>query len=135
VPCGHCPWASGVRSRSTPGPHDGNAYAARDESFEEDRPPAPISDAAYRLARWLLRNDHDAEDAVQDASLRLPVLSHVQPAETAARGFSNRGATLCTGGAGSMHTPAESFDEQTHVRQPIDCRIPERLVLQNRPLR
>jgi RNA polymerase sigma-70 factor (ECF subfamily) len=27
-------------------------------------------DAAYNLARWLLRNDHDAEDIVQDACLR-----------------------------------------------------------------
>lgn len=30
----------------------------------------PHLDAAYNLARWLLRNDHDAEDAVQDACLR-----------------------------------------------------------------
>jgi RNA polymerase sigma-70 factor (ECF subfamily) len=27
-------------------------------------------DAAYRLARWLIANEHDAEDAVQDACLR-----------------------------------------------------------------
>ncbi len=27
-------------------------------------------DAAYNLARWLLRNDHDAQDAVQEACLR-----------------------------------------------------------------
>jgi len=30
----------------------------------------PHLDAAYNLARWLLRNDHDAEDAVQEACLR-----------------------------------------------------------------
>jgi RNA polymerase sigma-70 factor (ECF subfamily) len=30
----------------------------------------PHLDAAYNLARWLLRNDQDAEDAVQDAYLR-----------------------------------------------------------------
>ena len=30
----------------------------------------PHLDAAYNLARWLLRHDHDAEDAVQDAFLR-----------------------------------------------------------------
>jgi RNA polymerase sigma-70 factor (ECF subfamily) len=30
----------------------------------------PHLDAAFRLARWLLRNEHDAEDAVQDAALR-----------------------------------------------------------------
>ena len=30
----------------------------------------PHLDAAHRLARWLLGNDHDAEDVVQEASLR-----------------------------------------------------------------
>jgi RNA polymerase sigma-70 factor (ECF subfamily) len=30
----------------------------------------PHLDAARRLARWLMRNEHDAEDALQEASLR-----------------------------------------------------------------
>jgi RNA polymerase sigma-70 factor (ECF subfamily) len=30
----------------------------------------PHLDAGYRLARWLVRNEHDAEDVVQEASLR-----------------------------------------------------------------
>jgi RNA polymerase sigma-70 factor (ECF subfamily) len=30
----------------------------------------PHLDAAYNLARWLTRSDHDAEDAVQEACLR-----------------------------------------------------------------
>jgi RNA polymerase sigma-70 factor (ECF subfamily) len=30
----------------------------------------PHLDAAYNLARWLMRNDHDAEDVVQEACLR-----------------------------------------------------------------
>ena len=30
----------------------------------------PCVDAAYNLARWLTRNDHDAEDVLQDAMLR-----------------------------------------------------------------
>jgi len=30
----------------------------------------PHLDAAYRLARWLVANDHDAEDIVQDACVR-----------------------------------------------------------------
>ena len=30
----------------------------------------PHLDAAYNLARWLMRNDHDAQDVVQEACLR-----------------------------------------------------------------
>lgn len=30
----------------------------------------PHLDAAYRLARWLIANEHDAEDVVQDACVR-----------------------------------------------------------------
>ena len=41
---------------------------ATDDTFEEV--VLPHLDAGYRLARWLLRNEHDAEDAVQEASLR-----------------------------------------------------------------
>jgi RNA polymerase sigma-70 factor (ECF subfamily) len=37
-------------------------------SFEEV--VIPHLDAAFRLARWLTRNEHDARDVVQDASLR-----------------------------------------------------------------
>jgi RNA polymerase sigma-70 factor, ECF subfamily len=39
-----------------------------DQDFE--RQMLPHLDAAYNLARWLLRNGEDAEDAVQDAFLR-----------------------------------------------------------------
>ena len=38
------------------------------ESFDDV--VLPHLDAAYRLARWLMRNEHDAEDALQEASLR-----------------------------------------------------------------
>src|SRR6185369_13578667 len=47
--------------------------------MEDSAPPGPRPfeqtmlphlDAAYNLARWLLRHEHDAEDAVQDAFLR-----------------------------------------------------------------
>jgi RNA polymerase sigma-70 factor (ECF subfamily) len=46
------------------------------DAFGPTAPPTfeqlmlPQLDAAYNLARWLLRDPHDAEDAVQDACLR-----------------------------------------------------------------
>src|SRR5688572_11362063 len=41
---------------------------ATGESFDEV--VLPHLDAAFRLARWQMRNEHDAEDVVQEASLR-----------------------------------------------------------------
>ncbi|MGH7837821.1 MAG: sigma-70 family RNA polymerase sigma factor [Candidatus Binataceae bacterium] len=42
--------------------------ARHDQRFEEA--VLPHLDAAYNLARWIMRNDADAEDVVQDACLR-----------------------------------------------------------------
>ena len=47
----------------------------RDEAGNPGQPDfeqvfLPHLDAAYNLARWLLRNDQDAEDAVQEAYMR-----------------------------------------------------------------
>src|SRR6202043_4216435 len=41
---------------------------ARREKFETH--VVPHMGAAYNLARWLTRNEHDAEDVVQEAYLR-----------------------------------------------------------------
>jgi RNA polymerase sigma-70 factor, ECF subfamily len=41
-----------------------------DRSAEFERTFLPHLDAAYNLARWLVREDHDAQDVVQDAYLR-----------------------------------------------------------------
>lgn len=40
----------------------------RKQRFE--RMVLPHLDAAYNLARWITRNDHDAQDVVQEAALR-----------------------------------------------------------------
>jgi RNA polymerase sigma-70 factor, ECF subfamily len=40
------------------------------KSTDFDRLMLAHLDAAYNLARWLVRNEHDAEDIVQEASLR-----------------------------------------------------------------
>lgn len=44
------------------------AAQERHESF--DTVVVPHLEAGYRLARWLMRDEHDAEDVVQEASLR-----------------------------------------------------------------
>jgi RNA polymerase sigma-70 factor (ECF subfamily) len=44
------------------------ATSSIDDTF--DTVVLPHLDAARRLARWLMRNEHDAEDVVQEASLR-----------------------------------------------------------------
>ena len=41
-----------------------------DKSSRFEQAILPHLDAAYNLARWLMRNDDDAADAVQDACLR-----------------------------------------------------------------
>jgi RNA polymerase sigma-70 factor (ECF subfamily) len=44
--------------------------AAMDERGRFEQVVLPHLDAAYNLARWLTRNDHDAEDVVQEAFVR-----------------------------------------------------------------
>jgi RNA polymerase sigma-70 factor, ECF subfamily len=44
--------------------------AGVDERFDFDAVVVPHLDAAYRLARWLMRDEHEAEDVLQEASLR-----------------------------------------------------------------
>jgi RNA polymerase sigma factor (sigma-70 family) len=43
-------------------------HKGKDELFE--RTVLPYLNSAYNLARWLTRNEHDAEDVIQEASLR-----------------------------------------------------------------
>ena len=45
-----------------------DASCPNEETFETV--VIPHLSAGYRLARWMMRNDHDAEDVVQEASLR-----------------------------------------------------------------
>jgi RNA polymerase sigma-70 factor (ECF subfamily) len=42
----------------------------QDRRAEFDRVALPHLEAAYNLARWLMRHDQDAEDAVQEAYMR-----------------------------------------------------------------
>jgi RNA polymerase sigma-70 factor (ECF subfamily) len=89
----------------------------------------PHLDAAYRLARWLTRNEHDAEDIVQEASLR--ALRYF-------RTFAGRNArawflrivrnTFFSWRARAANASTDVFDEEQHVGGPL-IRDPEALLV------
>lgn len=76
----------------------------------------PHLDAAYNLARWLLHNDQDAEDAVQEAYLR------AYKAFSRFRGGDGKAwfiaivRNVCYSAIrkSRAHEPPEPFDEETH---------------------
>jgi RNA polymerase sigma-70 factor, ECF subfamily len=86
-------------------------------------------DAAYRLARWLTRNEHDAEDIVQEASLR--ALRYF-------RTFSGRNGrawflrivrnACCSWRAQTVKASTDVFDEDQHSVTQLTC-DPETLLL------
>jgi RNA polymerase sigma-70 factor (ECF subfamily) len=97
------------------------------ESFDEV--VLPHLDAAYRLARWLMRNDHDAEDVVQEASLRAFRYFRTFTGGNGRAWFLRIVRNTASGWRGHrLQTSTEPFDEERHssVRQADD---PEALVL------
>ena len=93
--------------------HDGRGNLSQPE-FEQVF--LPHLDAAYNLARWLLRNDQDAEDAVQDAYLR------AYKAASRFRGGDGkawlmtilRNVCYTKIKKSRSHEPPEPFDEEIH---------------------
>ena len=70
-------YVDGNKLRGTSVLNKGRDPQERDKRLEEQNKQArfeetimPHLDAAYNLARWLTRNEHDAEDVAQDAVLR-----------------------------------------------------------------
>ena len=77
----------------------------------------PHLDAAYRLARWLLRNKHDAEDAVQEASLKALRYFRTFAGENGRAWFLRIVRNTCYGRQESrLRTPTDQFDEELHSR-------------------
>jgi RNA polymerase sigma-70 factor (ECF subfamily) len=98
------------------------------ESFEEA--VLPHLDAARRLARWLMRNEHDAEDVVQDASLRAFRYFRTFTGGNGRAWFLRIVRNACHGWHGPHFDAAtDPFDEQQHsTAQPSSD--PEALLLQ-----
>jgi RNA polymerase sigma-70 factor, ECF subfamily len=76
----------------------------------------PHLDAAYRLARWLMRNDHDAEDVVQEASLRAWRYFRTFSGGNGRAWFLRIVRNTCCSWRGQWQkAPTDVFDEQQHT--------------------
>jgi RNA polymerase sigma-70 factor (ECF subfamily) len=104
------------------------ATAPLGETFEEA--VLPHLDAGRRLARWLVRNEQDAEDVVQEASLRAFRYFRTFAGGNGRAWFLRIVRNSCHGWRGSgARDVMDPFDEQQHstARTPND---PETLLLQ-----
>jgi RNA polymerase sigma-70 factor (ECF subfamily) len=83
------------------------------ESFDDV--VLPHLDAAYRLARWLMRNEHDAEDVVQEASLRALRYFRTFTGGNGRAGFLRIVRNTCRDWhARPLRACTEPFDERQH---------------------
>jgi len=90
----------------------------------------PHLEAAYRLARWLMRNEHDAEDVVQEASLRALRYFRTFTGGDGRAWFLRIVRNTCSGWRGHrLNALTDPFDEEQHgcARPASD---PEALLLQ-----
>jgi RNA polymerase sigma-70 factor (ECF subfamily) len=98
------------------------------ETFEEA--VLPHLEAGRRLARWLVRNDHDAEDVLQEASLRAFRYFRTFTGGNGRAWFLRIVRNSCHGWRGSaVHDATDPFDEQQHSTAQ-DRTNPEALLLQ-----
>ena len=83
------------------------------ESF--DQIVLPHLDAAYRLARWLMRNEADAEDVVQEAALRALRYFRTFTGGNGRAWFLRIVRNTCSGWRGhSFQAATDPFDEEQH---------------------
>ena len=89
----------------------------------------PHLDAGYRLARWLMRNEHDAEDVVQEASLRAFRYFRTFTGGNGRAWFLRIVRNTCSGWRGrSVQALTDPFDEEQHS-QDLLASDPETLLL------
>jgi len=101
---------------------------ATSESFDEV--VLPHLDAAFRLARWQMRNEHDAEDVVQEASLRAFRYFRTFSGGNGRAWFLRIVRNTCwSWRSHGVQPPTDPFDEEQHsgARSASD---PETLLLQ-----
>ena len=115
--------------------------SGRSLRHDRDRPSSTIAgsfdevvlphlDAAYRLARWLMRDQPDAEDVVQEASLRAFRYFRTFTGGDGRAWFLRIVRNTCHGWRGHrFRGPTDPFDEEQHssARPTSD---PETLLLQ-----
>jgi RNA polymerase sigma-70 factor (ECF subfamily) len=90
----------------------------------------PHLDAAYRLARWLTRNEHDAEDVVQEASFRAFRSFRTFSGENARAWFLRIVRNSCYDARRWWLPPnTDVFDEEQHSTDELVV-TPETLLLQ-----
>jgi RNA polymerase sigma-70 factor, ECF subfamily len=90
----------------------------------------PHLDAAFRLARWLMRDEHDAEDVVQEASLRAFRYFRTFGGGDGRAWFLRIVRNTCYGWRGrGVQASTDEFDEELHsLARPQSN--PETLLLQ-----
>lgn len=88
--------------------------ASFDQQATYENVVVPHLDAAYRLARWLVRNDHDAEDVVQEAALRAFRYFRTFEGGNGRAWFLRIVRNTCHGGWKPIRTLTDPFDEERH---------------------
>ena len=107
---------------------DGPCRSELERAF--DTVVVPHLDAAHRLARWLMRDEHDAQDVVQEASLRAFQYFRTFVGGDGRAWFLRIVRNTCYGRRRhGYQAPIESFDEEQHSRARPQS-DPETLLLQ-----
>src|SRR6476620_10128780 len=111
---------SNERSRPAPAPAIGQSF---------DEVVLPHLNAAYRLARWRLRHEQDAEDVVQEASLRAFRYFRTFTGGNGRAWFLRIVRnTSCSWRRHSLQVATDSFDEEAHSGD-VPASDPETLLL------